>query len=61
MADAKLESDIVEEYRIGNTTIQISNIAYKSRTPEEIEKILQRITAIGWEIVESARTEGREI
>lgn len=60
MADAMQKSDIVEEYKIGNTTIQISNTAYKDRTPEEIEKILQRVTAIGWEIVESARTEERD-
>jgi hypothetical protein len=61
MTDAKHESDIVEEYRIGNTTILISNVAYKNRTPEEIEKILLRVAAIGWEIVDSARTEGSDI
>lgn len=61
MTDIKHQSDIVKEYRIGNTKILISNAAYKNRTPEEIEKILRRITAIGWVIVESARAKGKDM
>jgi len=61
MAGVKHEGDIVDEYKIDNTKILISNTAYKNRTPEEVEKILRRITAIGWDIVESARAEGKNI
>ena len=61
MAEAKLEGNIVEEYKIGNTTILISDAAYRDKTPEDIEKILQRVTAIGWKIVESARAAGKDI
>ena len=53
--------NIVEEYKIGNTIIKISDEAYKNRTPEEIEKTLERLTAIGWKIVRAARAAGQDI
>lgn len=37
---------LVEEYKIGNTTIKIYDDAYKDITPEEIERILERIGQI---------------
>ncbi len=44
--EAKPDS-IVEEYKIGNTTLKVSNSAYINRTPEEIQESLKRIVAIG--------------
>jgi oligoribonuclease NrnB/cAMP/cGMP phosphodiesterase (DHH superfamily) len=61
MAETKQEGNIVEKYKIGNTTILISDAAYINKTPEEIEKILQRVTTIGWEIANIARAEGKDI
>lgn len=52
---------VVDEYKIGNTTIKICDDAYISKTPEEIQKILDRITAIGWKCVQSARAAGKAV
>jgi len=38
--------NIVETYKIGNTTIKICNDEYKNKTPEDIQAILKRITRI---------------
>ena len=38
---------IVEEYKIGNTTIKIADTYYKDKTDEDIDKILKRICKIG--------------
>ena len=37
---------LVEEYKIGNTTIKIYNDAYKDKTQEDIDRILERIAQI---------------
>ena len=52
---------VVKEYKIGGTTIRICDDAYINRTREDIERTLERIVAIGWRIVESARAAGRDI
>ena len=52
---------IVQEYKIGNTTIKISDDAYKDKTPEDIKKILERISVIAWKCVRSARAAGKDI
>ena len=51
---------IVEEYKIGNTTIKIADDACK-KTPEEIDAILSRITSIAWSCVKAAREAGKDI
>lgn len=61
MADAADRKNIVEEYKIGNTTIKICDAAYKDKTPEEIKRILDRLTAVGWKCVKSARAAGKDI
>lgn len=53
--------NIVEEYKFGNTTVKISDAAYINKTPEDIERILKRLTSIGWECVHSARAAGKDI
>mgnify|MGYP000052732980 CR=1 FL=1 len=37
---------LVEEYKIGNTTIKIYDDAYKDKTQEDIDRILERIAHI---------------
>ncbi len=37
---------LVEEYKIGNTTIKIYDDAYKDKTQEDIDRILERIANI---------------
>ncbi|MBM7582973.1 hypothetical protein JOD02_001842 [Caldicoprobacter guelmensis] len=39
-------SNIVETYKINNTTIKICDDAYKNKTSEDIQAILKRITHI---------------
>lgn len=53
--------NVVEEYKLGNTTIKIYDTAYINKTPEDIQKILERIASIGWEIVLEARAKGKDI
>ncbi len=55
------KGNLVEEYKIGNTRIKIYDDAYANKTPEDIDRILKRLTAIGWEIVRAARAEGKDI
>jgi hypothetical protein len=59
-APVKMEN-IVEVYKIGNTTIKISDAAYVNRTPAEISKTLEMMTAVGWKIVKAARAAGKDI
>lgn len=62
MLTVKVDPDsIVEEYKIKNTTIKICNTSYVNKTSEDIEKILKRIAAIGWRIVEQARVAGKDV
>ncbi|MFZ5352774.1 MAG: hypothetical protein ACOZCL_08625 [Bacillota bacterium] len=61
MARAVPEGHVVEEFMIGNTKIKICDDAYINKTPEDIEKILKRLTAIGWEIVRDARAAGKDV
>jgi len=37
---------LVEEYKIGNTVIKIYDDAYKDKTQEDINRILERIAYI---------------
>lgn len=53
--------NIVEEYKIGNTTIKICDEAYRDKTPEDIKRILERITIVAWKCVRSARAAGKDI
>ena len=53
--------NIVEEYKIGGTTIKICDAAYINKTPADIEKTLERIMQIGWKIVLDARRRGVDI
>lgn len=53
--------NIVEEYKIGNTTIKICDEAYKDKTSEDMRKILERIMIIGWKCIRSARTLEKDI
>lgn len=57
MSTSTIEGNIVEEYKIGNTTIKICDAAYKDKTPEDIEKILKRIMEIGIRIYEKEMKE----
>lgn len=52
---------IVEEYKIGNTTIKICDDAYKDKTPEQIEKVKERITSVCWEIARKLKEQGKDI
>ena len=44
------EPNIVEEYKIGGTTIKIADDGYRDRTPEEIQQTLDNIKNILMEI-----------
>lgn len=55
------KGNLVEEYKIGNTRIKIYDDAYANKTPEDIDRIMKRITAIGWKIVREARAAGKDI
>jgi len=57
----KETDNIVKSYKIGNTKIEICDSAYKNNTPEDIEKILNRVTEIGWQIVREARAKGKDV
>ncbi|MDN5302398.1 MAG: hypothetical protein PWQ60_1912 [Thermoanaerobacteraceae bacterium] len=37
---------LVEEYRLGNTKIEIYDDAYRDKTQEDIDRILKRIASI---------------
>ena len=45
---------LVEEYKLGNTTIKIYDDAYKDKTQEDIDRILERIAIIAMKSVYSA-------
>jgi hypothetical protein len=52
---------VVQEHKVGGTTIRICDDDYINRTPEDIQRTMERITAIGWKIVMAARAAGRDI
>ncbi len=37
---------LVKKYKLGNTTIEIHDDAYKDKTQEDIDKILERVGEI---------------
>ncbi len=37
---------LVEKYKIGNTTIEIHDDAYKDKTQEDIDRIIERLEEI---------------
>lgn len=39
--------NVVKEYKRGNTRIKICDDCYRDNTPEDVERILKRITDIG--------------
>lgn len=41
------EGNVVKTYQFGNTRIKICDDAYRDKTPEDIQRILDRIAAIG--------------
>lgn len=55
-----IEGNIVADYMVENTRIRISD-AYINNNQEDIERILERIQAIGWKIVEAARKQGKAV
>ncbi|WP_273326968.1 hypothetical protein [Vallitalea guaymasensis] len=42
----ELEGNIVEEYKIGNTKVQIRDSGYINRTPEDIQRTLNNVNTI---------------
>lgn len=46
--------NVVEEFKLGSTKIKICDDYCRNNTPENTQKILDRIIAIGWKV---ARTE----
>jgi len=50
--------NIVKTYRIGGSTIHIAD-NYVAKTPEEVEKVLDRLHAVGWRIVEDLAEKGK--
>jgi hypothetical protein len=61
MAEPVTKGNIVEEYKIGNTTIKISDEAYRDKKPEELEEILIRIQSRAWDCILSARAAGKDV
>ena len=58
--EVKLDGNVVETYKIGQTTIRICD-DYVAQTPEEIDRILDDFHAVGWAIIESRqRSEGEQ-
>lgn len=47
------KGNIVETYQIGLTTVHICD-DYVAKTPEDIEKVIDDMHAVGWKIIESA-------
>mgnify|MGYP001427496398 CR=1 FL=1 len=52
--------NVVEEYKIGGSTIQIAD-DYVRTDPEEIERILDDMHRAGWKIVQSCRERGEDL
>jgi len=52
--------NIVEEYQIGGSTIQIADDFVRS-DPAEIERILDDMHRAGWKIIQSCRERGEDI
>lgn len=46
-----VSDNVVEEYKIGNTTIKICDAAYKDKTKEELEETYRRINAVCMKII----------
>lgn len=53
-------SNIVEEYKIGGSTIQIADDFVRT-DPAEIEQILDDMHRAGWKIVQSCRELGEDV
>lgn len=51
--------NLVEEFMQGNVKIRIYDNAYANKTKEDIERILQRINRIGWNIIREAELQQR--
>lgn len=45
------EGNVVEVFKLGNTTIKICDDAYRDKTDEDINRILDRISQIVYENV----------
>ena len=45
------DENIVEKYKIGNTTIKICDDAYKDKQEEDVEKILKRCADIFYKYI----------
>lgn len=57
---APLLGNVVKTIQDGNTTILICD-DFIAKTPEEIEKVLDRFYASGWRIVEELIAQGKEV
>lgn len=53
--------NIVQEYKIGNTTIKICDGAYRNNTPEDNKRIHDGIIRVGWKIIKEARARGVDV
>jgi hypothetical protein len=47
------EGNVVETFKLGNTTIKICDDAYRGKTKEEINAILARIAILGRKTLQS--------
>ncbi|NGP56810.1 hypothetical protein FLT15_00065 [Paenibacillus thiaminolyticus] len=56
----KRKGNIVETYKIGNTTVNICDDCFV-KTPEEKERVLAEFYAVGWAIIRRLRREGKDI
>lgn len=45
---------LVDEYRLGNTRIEIYDDAYRDKTQQDIDRILKRIASIAMKTVYAA-------
>lgn len=53
--------NVVEEYKIGNTTIKICDDAYRDKTPDELEQTRERIMSAAWNCILTARANGKDV
>lgn len=50
--------NVVEEYKLGNTTAKICDDFCRDKTDEEVEAILNRISSIAFRSLSAASVEG---
>lgn len=55
------EGNVVEQYKLGNTTIKICDDGYRDKTPEELAILDKIIAKTAWKCVIHARENGKDI